>query len=638
VRRFCLAGDEGGIQDVGEAESAHAAWAATLQLRTFTGLDEVRRQGDLALHHEGAHDMEACLKASLGAADLAAKLKTPREEALHLRRAVYLWPQVRRDTDKSGQELDLLERVAYVTNLVGDGQASLAALNRALDLVDERAEPLRASRLLLRSASSTWAMGTVNAPSPAEAARAVELAKPCPQSEEYAVALAELGRLQAHENDHEPARKNADEAVRVAHLSGSVDALAMAYRSRGYAYLGQTCADGDTAEALRLARTSGDPETVWAALLARVNYLYRRGRIAEAVDLESEFLPFAMEAGALSNGVFVAGLLAYNLLELGRWSECASAVREGLSVSGLPSGSARVRLSAAALSLRQGCPDVAGMHLRRAEELLPALEDRAGMPAPDILAEYLLATGQAGAALGLLSRTMVAHSVEPRRIDAMLMWGARAAAELVELARDRHDRRAVKQALVRFEDFVAASTRFQRQPFEVIEADDLIQPAMKAIFIAESARCGPEGRTSNAWEEAASQCGTAGLRWEEAIASWRWAQALLHESATRATLAVPLRAAYRFAVEVGARPLQHEVESLAIISRIRLDEPATRTTDHLLPPFDTLSHLVAGRTYAEIARELFISEKTVSVHVSNLLRKTGASSSREVSALALRLG
>jgi DNA-binding CsgD family transcriptional regulator len=47
---------------------------------------------------------------------------------------------------------------------------------------------------------------------------------------------------------------------------------------------------------------------------------------------------------------------------------------------------------------------------------------------------------------------------------------------------------------------------------------------------------------------------------------------------------------------------------------------------------------VANRTYAEIAGALFISEKTVSVHVSNLLRKTQTSSRREVSALARRVG
>jgi predicted transcriptional regulator len=36
-----------------------------------------------------------------------------------------------------------------------------------------------------------------------------------------------------------------------------------------------------------------------------------------------------------------------------------------------------------------------------------------------------------------------------------------------------------------------------------------------------------------------------------------------------------------------------------------------------------LAYVVAGRTYGEIARELVISEKTVSAHISNLLHKTG---------------
>ena len=53
---------------------------------------------------------------------------------------------------------------------------------------------------------------------------------------------------------------------------------------------------------------------------------------------------------------------------------------------------------------------------------------------------------------------------------------------------------------------------------------------------------------------------------------------------------------------------------------------------------EVLRHLVAGRTYAEIARALFISEKTVSVHVSHLLRKTGTSSRIELADLARRLG
>ena len=80
-------------------------------------------------------------------------------------------------------------------------------------------------------------------------------------------------------------------------------------------------------------------------------------------------------------------------------------------------------------------------------------------------------------------------------------------------------------------------------------------------------------------------------------------------------------------------------------SHIPLTEPDTTASSQAPPAFagltsreaEVLRHLVAGRTYAEIAKNLFISEKTVSVHVSNLLRKTGTSSRIEVTDLARRV-
>jgi DNA-binding NarL/FixJ family response regulator len=54
------------------------------------------------------------------------------------------------------------------------------------------------------------------------------------------------------------------------------------------------------------------------------------------------------------------------------------------------------------------------------------------------------------------------------------------------------------------------------------------------------------------------------------------------------------------------------------------------------PEREVLAHLVAGETYDQIAARLFISDKTVSVHVSNMLHKTGTSSRIELSALARR--
>ena len=46
-----------------------------------------------------------------------------------------------------------------------------------------------------------------------------------------------------------------------------------------------------------------------------------------------------------------------------------------------------------------------------------------------------------------------------------------------------------------------------------------------------------------------------------------------------------------------------------------------------------LDQVAAGRSNGEIAARLFISPKTVSVHVSNILAKLGASSRTEAAAL-----
>jgi DNA-binding NarL/FixJ family response regulator len=53
---------------------------------------------------------------------------------------------------------------------------------------------------------------------------------------------------------------------------------------------------------------------------------------------------------------------------------------------------------------------------------------------------------------------------------------------------------------------------------------------------------------------------------------------------------------------------------------------------------DVLERLTLGRTNREIATDLFISEKTASVHVSNIKGKLGANGRAEIAAIAVRLG
>ncbi len=53
---------------------------------------------------------------------------------------------------------------------------------------------------------------------------------------------------------------------------------------------------------------------------------------------------------------------------------------------------------------------------------------------------------------------------------------------------------------------------------------------------------------------------------------------------------------------------------------------------------EILGLVAQGRSNGEIGRQLFISTKTVSVHVSNILAKLGAAGRTEAAAIARRQG
>jgi DNA-binding CsgD family transcriptional regulator len=53
---------------------------------------------------------------------------------------------------------------------------------------------------------------------------------------------------------------------------------------------------------------------------------------------------------------------------------------------------------------------------------------------------------------------------------------------------------------------------------------------------------------------------------------------------------------------------------------------------------EVLAVIAEGRTNREIGERLFISQKTVGVHVGNILAKLGVSGRVEAAAVAIRLG
>lgn len=92
------------------------------------------------------------------------------------------------------------------------------------------------------------------------------------------------------------------------------------------------------------------------------------------------------------------------------------------------------------------------------------------------------------------------------------------------------------------------------------------------------------------------------------------------------------------ATAMGAMGAARDFEALAHRAHIRLDE-----SERLRPPalrsltpreLEVLDLVATGATNRDIGKQLFISEKTVSVHVSNLMAKLGVAHREEAAALA----
>ncbi len=174
-----------------------------------------------------------------------------------------------------------------------------------------------------------------------------------------------------------------------------------------------------------------------------------------------------------------------------------------------------------------------------------------------------------------------------------------------------------------------------------------------------SGHWGPEGR---AWTKRLD-AETLRVRWlagtdappqDVLVQVWREAEQLYADmghvyelAAVRTTLAGILRAtgdaagarevgdrAREVARALGAQPLLDELRSVGS-TPARADGPSDALTAR---EAEILALVAEGRSNGEIGKQLFISAKTVSVHVSNILGKLGASGRTEAAAIARRRG
>ena len=129
-----------------------------------------------------------------------------------------------------------------------------------------------------------------------------------------------------------------------------------------------------------------------------------------------------------------------------------------------------------------------------------------------------------------------------------------------------------------------------------------------------------------------------------AYARYRTAEAIIGRRGDRSVATSHLREAHDIATRLGAEPLRGEIGRLARHARITVDE--SRGVDEAVADplgltereAEVIRLVAAGRSNQQIADELFITRKTASVHVSNILGKLGVANRVEAAVVAQRLG
>jgi ATP/maltotriose-dependent transcriptional regulator MalT len=482
-----------------------------------------------------------------------------------------------------------------------------------------------------------------------EQQEAVRLVQP-ERSVERARVLGSLAYLLVMVSRFAEAKEPASEAVAIAEQVGAVAEEANARTALGRVLIQLGEPDAGLAEleaAQRLAMQAGGPVVILRAILNHADALLAAGHLEEAIAAALGGIQEARRLGLVrSFGPVLAYTVTEALVAQGRWEQAERVSREGLEVVPSDAASATLPLARAALELGLGDLDHAEARLRTVRRLLPVPIPEAQKAGPLFvgLAELALWRGDLEQAKQLVAEAVPLVEADPRYAAPIYAFGTRVEADRAELARARHSGQPAPDdgtAHVLLHRLGEAATHNIAGGFPELAA-------WHTTGLAERTRqTGPSD--PGAWEAAVAAWEWLGQPYRLAYACFRQAEALLAGTGDRNTAATVLARAADITGRLGARPLDNEVNILA--RRARIDfapqaaaTPAARATtpaeQHGLTPreAEVLALVGAGRSNRQIAQALFISPKTASVHVSNILAKLGVHTRVEAAAIAHRLG
>ena len=624
----------------GERVRLHASIAAYLGEVPGAGTAAER-----AHHARESNDLSGAFSASLEAAVDACMVGASAEQLQHLEAALALWPTVPDAAERAGRDqVTLLLETAAAARSVGELHRAVALLRSALGELGPDADPVVRARVHYTLAQAMVRVeDTAGAHRQSSAAMALVPAEP--PSEVRTWAAATHARMSYTVGLMAEGDAAADEALAAADALGLDSAWSDTAVSqlRARVDADQTVVRRRLDEALERARRSGDLDVEMRVLFNHASVAFEGGDIAETLTWTRRATRRARELG-IEWSFYPAELRHLQVTALYMAGDWDASLAEADLLARVPEMAAHVRAAGLLVQVGRGDP-AARERLAWAKALIPRLHEHVLLGLVTAAAEIDLAGWD-----GHPDVAVDAAVVASRRLQAL--WPDDHLGVL----------RLVGTALAPVADAAVASRLvgdLSRAERWATAGEDLIGIARSAVDVY-AAAYGSMGVEAVAWSarvdaEAARLFGEAapelwlaaveafgfGHVYEQARSRWRLAEALL-ATGDRAGASQQAAAAHEAAVRLDAAPLRTAVEALVRRGRLDVALPGVRAAavSAVLTPreAEVLALLAQGRTNKQVGAELYISEKTASVHVSNIIAKLGASGRTEAVAIAAARG
>jgi DNA-binding CsgD family transcriptional regulator len=653
----------------GEHGRLHSRFAAAIDADP-TLVPPGRAAIEMAHHWYSAHDSAWALIAAWQAAAQAGRAVAAAERLSLLARVLELWEQVPDAAERIGADHSrVLEEATAAAQDAGEFERGIALATSALKELDPVAEPVRVAELLGNRGHFKMKLGRKDyAEDLCDALDYVPVDVSPATRVDILLALAHCPPKVTNE------RSYAEEALALAQQVGdeakeanALLTLAMFNADPGQQAPSDSGALDLIAQARAMAERRGAGDVLLHAAVNESHLLEGAGeheRAAEAarratVSADPQLL-------SRTSGSVLAINQAEPLYALGRWDEALKITTGAMHLYLAPGPMHRALLQVitGSIALARGDLAAATQTVMAARDALSSAryEDQHQLALAEL--EILFALGHDGPAAGLAAVSQIMDRFElsgssPRYAWPVVAAGASTVLAAARLAPVTHDER--------LRDEAAAIAERLRTIAEKLGTFGPAQRAFELTFAAADAHAArllagfPDaGADTSLPEGADGEAARLLTGWDEAAAAWAilgepypLSETLLHAAETalargdRGGAAERLRRAVPLADELGAHPLAEQIAILARRARIRLTgddasegkvpgDPGTWDGELGLTEreLEVLRLVAAGRSNREIAAELFISPKTASVHVSNILGKLGVASRGEAAARA----